>query len=91
MAKKGIQASGIGGQAVLEGVMMKNKDTKTHGRHISASDAKKIGLKITMLEKDQKLQDAVLSVHHCYMMTFTRAKVIKVFESSTGRSFSFNG
>lgn len=68
-----------------------HKDTKTHGRHISASDAKKIGLKITMLEKDQKLQDAVLSVHHCYMMTFTRAKVIKVFESSTGRSFSFNG
>lgn len=27
MAKKGIQASGIGGQAVLEGVMMKNKES----------------------------------------------------------------
>ena len=68
-----------------------HKNTKTHNRHISAADAKRIGLKVTMLEKDQNLQDAVLSVHHCYMMTFSRSKIIKVFESSHGRSFSFNG
>lgn len=68
-----------------------HKTTKTHDRHISSTEAKKFGLKVTMLEKNQALQDAVLSLHHCYMMTFTRIKVIKVFESSTGRSFSFNG
>lgn len=68
-----------------------HKTTKTHDRHISAEEAKKYGLKVTMLEKSQPLQDAVLSLHHCYMMTFSRIKVIKVFESSTGRAFSFNG
>lgn len=68
-----------------------HKNTKTHDRHISAAEARRIGLKVTMLEKDQNLQDAVLSLHHCYMMTFSRAKVIKVFESSHGRCFSFNG
>lgn len=68
-----------------------HKSTKTHNRHISAAEAKRIGLKVTMLEKDQRLQDAVLRLHHCYMMTFSRAKIIKVFESSNGRSFSFNG
>ena len=68
-----------------------HKNTKTHNRHISASEVRRIGLKVTMLEKDQALQDAVLCLHHCYMMTFSRAKIIKVFESSHGRSFSFNG
>lgn len=68
-----------------------HKNTKTHNRHISATEAKRIGLKITSLEKNQNLQDAVLGLHHCYMMTFSRAKVIKIFESSHGRSFSFNG
>lgn len=68
-----------------------HKSTKTHDRHISAAEARRIGLKVSMLEKDQKLQDAVLSLHHCYMMTFSRVKVIKLFESSHGRCFSFNG
>ena len=68
-----------------------HKNTKTHNRHISATEAKRIGLKVTSLEKNQNLQDAVLGLHHCYMMTFSRAKVIKIFESSHGRSFSFNG
>ena len=68
-----------------------HKGTKTHDRHISATDAKKLGLKVTMIERDQKLQDAVLTLHHCYMMTFSRSKVIKLFESSHGKCFSFNG
>ena len=68
-----------------------HKSTKTHNRHISAAEAKRIGLKVSMMEKNQSLQDAILGLHHCYMMTFSRAKIIKVFESSHGRSFSFNG
>jgi len=68
-----------------------HKGTKTHDRHISASDAAKFGLKITMIEKIQELQDAILSVHHCYMMTFSQVKVLKIFESSNGKTFAFNG
>ncbi len=68
-----------------------HKSTKTHNRHISAVEARRIGLKVSMMEKNQNLQDAILGLHHCYMMTFSRAKIIKIFESSHGRSFSFNG
>lgn len=68
-----------------------HKNTKTHDRHISAADAKTIGLNVRMLEDDQDLQDAVLSAHHCYMMTFSRVKVLKIFESSHGRQFAMNG
>ncbi len=68
-----------------------HKNTKTHNRHISASEAKRIGIKVSMMEKNQALQDAILGLHHCYMMTFSRAKIIKIFESSNERSFSLNG
>lgn len=66
-------------------------NTKTHDRHISAREAIRIGLKVSMIEQDQCLQDVILGLHHCYMLTFNRVKVIKLFESSHGRCFSFNG
>lgn len=38
--------------------------TKNHARHLSMDKCKEIGLKIYPLEKDETLQDLVLSVHH---------------------------
>jgi ATP-dependent protease ClpP protease subunit len=38
--------------------------TKSHARHLSAERCKSIGLEVIDLEADQKLQEAVLSVHH---------------------------
>lgn len=61
--------------------------TKTHNRHISAAAAAKLGLKIVLLENDQKLQDAVLAVHHCFMLTFMHSQLIKIVESNSGRKF----
>ena len=58
-----------------------NKETKIHSRHISAKKAKEIGLKITDLEDDDKLQDAVLSIHHCYMHTFSSSNAVKIIEN----------
>ncbi len=45
--------------------------TRQHDKHISADEAKRLGLTIYKLEDNSALQDAVLSVHHSYMLTFT--------------------
>jgi hypothetical protein len=61
--------------------------TKTHDRHISADAAKKIGLNIQMLEDNQDLQDTVLAVHHCFMLSFMHLPLIKIVESQKGKRF----
>lgn len=61
-----------------------NKETKIHSRHISAKKAKEIGLKITNLEDNDELQDAVLSIHHCYMHTFASSNAVKIIENHLG-------
>jgi len=56
-----------------------------HDKHISIKDAIEIGLKISPLENDQDLQDAVLTVHHCFMHTFSQApNLIKAIENHYG-------
>ncbi|MDR1817093.1 MAG: hypothetical protein LBR07_02730 [Puniceicoccales bacterium] len=61
-----------------------NLENKAHDRHISVEKAEEIGLKIERFENDQKLQDAVLSVHHCYMHTFANSLAIKIVENGAG-------
>ena len=61
-----------------------NKETKIHSRHISAKKAKEIGLKVMDLEDNDALQDAVLSIHHCYMHTFSSSKAVKIIENHLG-------
>ena len=56
----------------------------SHNRHISAERCKEIGLKIEMLEDNQELQDAALSVHHCYMHTLSHTSVFKIIENHEG-------
>ena len=65
-------------------VLNNNEDTKIHSRHIDNEKAKSIGLNVSNLEEDDDLQDAVLSIHHCYMHTFSNSKAVKIIESSTG-------
>lgn len=39
------------------------------------------------LEKDQTLQDLILSVHHATMLTFANTGAIKIVENHLGRAF----
>ena len=55
--------------------------TKTHARHIGVNDCIKYGLAIEQLEDDENFQDAVLSVHHVYMITFAMTNAIKIIEN----------
>lgn len=61
-------------------------DSKTHARHIHIEEAKACGLKIYDLESDQKLQDLVLTIHHCYMHTFASSTAIKIVENDLGNA-----
>lgn len=56
-----------------------------HGRHVSAESCRGIGLNIEMIEDDPKLQDLILTVHHCYMHVFAHAPLcMKVVENNLG-------
>lgn len=59
----------------------------SHGRHISREKAKEIGLLIEDLEKDQRLQDLVLSVFHATTHTFSMSPACKIIENQNGKAF----
>jgi len=61
--------------------------TKSHARHLSASRCKEIGLNIEMLENDQRLQEAVLTVHHACIHTLSSTGAFKIIENHEGKAF----
>jgi ClpP class serine protease len=58
--------------------------SKGHDRHIHIDECKKMGLKIEELETDKKLQDLVLTVHHCYVHVFMNLPAYKMTENHKG-------
>ena len=61
-----------------------HKQMKTHSRHISLKESQNIGLNIVPLEKDNTLQDIVLTIHHAYMHTLNSTPAIKIVENHIG-------
>jgi len=61
--------------------------TLSHARHLPADTCSAMGLKVEMLEEKQSLQDAVLSVHHAYMLTLSQTPACKIIENHTGAAF----
>jgi ClpP class serine protease len=57
---------------------------KSHDRHFDIDDCEKMGLVIKRLEGDDKMQDLVLTVHHCYMNTLMNSAAIKIIENQNG-------
>ncbi|HCO96876.1 MAG TPA: serine protease [Phycisphaerales bacterium] len=57
---------------------------KAHDRHIHIDECRKIGLNVLSLEKDDRFQDLVLTVHHCYMHVFQNALAYKIIENHLG-------
>jgi membrane-bound ClpP family serine protease len=62
---------------------------KGHDRHIHYQECQDMGLKVTSLEDpaDKKLQDLVLTVHHCFMYTLSNTGAFKIIENHVGRRF----
>jgi len=61
--------------------------TKSHSRHLSAQKCLDMGLKVSLLEDDQELQDAVLSIHHAFMHTFASTGAFKIIENHMGKAY----
>lgn len=60
--------------------------TKSHGRHLAPHVCEEWGLKIEMMENDQKLQDLILSIHHCAVLTISNTNAAKLIENQKGKS-----
>ena len=61
--------------------------TKSHARHLSYQKCKDIGLEVKLLEDTPDLQDAVLSVHHACIHTFSATGAYKIIENQSGKAF----
>jgi ClpP class serine protease len=68
---------------------------KTHDRHLHFEECKEMGLNVGLMEeakdsrgyRDTELQEAILSVHHCYMHLLMNTPVYKVIENHMGVGF----
>jgi len=63
-----------------------DEDNKGHDRHFHFQECIGFGLNIEMLEADAGLQDAILTVHHCFMHTLSNSQAIKIIENHMGRA-----
>lgn len=64
-----------------------HSESKSHSRHYSVEQCKKIGLNILDLEDDNDFQDLVLSLHHAYMIFFDKSTAIKAVENQIGARY----
>lgn len=71
-------------------VFINHNHSYSHSRHISKDDCLSAGLPITNLEDNQDLQDAVLSLHHCYMILIDMISIVKIVMNQEGRAFLQN-
>jgi len=62
--------------------------TKSHGRHFMIDQCRALELKVTPLEENETLQDAVLSVHHAciYALGGNNPNIIKMIENHLGKT-----
>jgi hypothetical protein len=64
-----------------------HEETKTHARHIHVDRLQALGVKVTILESDQTLQDAVLTVHHACVNTLQQTAAVKIIENQNSVAF----
>ena len=57
---------------------------KSHERHFHIEECQKMGLVVRELESDARLQDLVLTVHHCYMNLIMNSQAYKIIENQNG-------
>ena len=64
-----------------------HSNSLNHARHYSAKQCQDLGLKVEMMEDNQNLQDAILSVHHATMHTISnsaKTPILKIIENHNG-------
>ncbi|SCX89368.1 SDH family Clp fold serine proteinase [Paracoccus tibetensis] len=59
---------------------------RAHDKHLSIQHVRDLGIATIQLEDDPQLQDAVLTVHHCFSHTMASSTAIKIVETHEGRA-----
>jgi hypothetical protein len=68
--------------------MLSNVTTpKAHNTHFSLMECRAAGLEIIALEDDRRLQDLVLTIHHCFMHTLGNTMAFKIIENHLSRRY----
>ncbi len=68
--------------------LMDYKGTTEHAHHFLIDKCREMGLAVTAIEDDQHLQEAILSVHHAFVASFTRTNAIKIIQNAIGATWS---
>ncbi len=63
------------------------RSLKSHSRPLPPMRCRELGLNIRLLEDDEVLQDAVLSVHHACIHTLSGTRAYKIIENHTGKAY----
>ena len=66
---------------------MLNNNNKSHSRHFGIERCKQLGFVVEDLEDDNDLQDAVLSVHHAFTITFDKERHAKIIMNHLGHGY----
>ena len=74
----------------IKNVFLNHNNSYSHSRHLSKQDCKNAVLNVTDLEANQALQDAVLSLHHCYMILLDKFPISKIVENNIGGRYIQN-
>jgi ATP-dependent protease ClpP protease subunit len=77
-------------EALADDIVAKLTDfsgNKSHDRHIHYDECRDMGLEVKLLEEDNKQQDLVLTVHHCYMNALMNTNAFKMIENHNGVAF----
>jgi hypothetical protein len=61
-------------------------ENKGRDRHFHFQECEQMGLNVIRLEHDDKLQDLVLTIHHCYMHTLANTPSLKIIENQDGKA-----
>lgn len=64
-----------------------NSNNGSHSRHFTYDSCKEIGLNVVKIEEDQELQDAILSVHHSFVITLDATSATKIIENQNGNRY----
>lgn len=67
--------------SLFKDTLLNHNNAYSHSRHLSKDDCCRAGLNVIDLEDNQKLQDCVLSLHHCYMILIDMINVLKIVEN----------
>ena len=64
-----------------------NANNKSHSRHFTYDFCKSLEMNVEELETDQNVQDAILSIHHAFVITIDATSATKLIENQNGARY----